>query len=163
MTRLLRSQCAGLQGESSLGIMGRTSIVPSEAGHWAQAHSCRQGLVEGPPRPSRHPIVEVRIMASQRHANSNPNSENLWTGYISWQRRIKDKDETRVANEVTLKYRGGPDVLGDPSVMTRVLNMGQKAEEPLSERSGTRRTCLAVLDFECRRGEETREEGSLNI
>lgn len=77
---------------------------------------------------------------------------------ITWQRRTKDKDGTRVAaNPVILIYRGCPDVSGDPSVMTRVLNIDQEAEEP----SGMRRPCLAILDFECGRGEGTREEDSL--
>lgn len=66
MTRVLRSQRAGLQGENSLGIN-----VPYEMGHWVHAHSCKPGWVEGPARPSLYPSVEGRITASQRHPHPN--------------------------------------------------------------------------------------------
>lgn len=121
MARVLRSQRAGLRVKAAGGING-TRTVPYEMGHWVQAHSCRPRQVKVPHMPSLYPSVEGRIMASQRCPH--PNSQNLWVGYTTWQRLIKDKEGIRVVNQVILKYRDCPGLSGLPQCNYKGSNRG---------------------------------------
>lgn len=129
------------------------ALLPRKMGCWIQERSWKPEQVKRPLVPSLYPRMVGRIMASQ---------SDLWICYITWQRGIKDADGIKVANQLTLKHRDCSELSGQAHCIHKGPYMwNREAEKSVSEGCDVRRTCLAIVDFECGRADKTRNEGSL--